>query len=198
MAGAGPPTPTEIAETSLAAQNWAANVRDLPDPVGYKDFAARPDLTAERILERHRTERFPFEVHMFPLRKSGGLRRISWLDPFDDLTLRVFVGRLTPELEQACRGSTILSYPHRPGLAYQGSPQRRQGAPQSWDHSSEQACVPCSRHPRRRGLLPHDRHARSTTPAVMPTRRPSSRAEILRANRLRRASLPAIIRSPAG
>lgn len=93
-----------------AAQPWAARIRDLPDPAGYADFIAYGEQTATRILERHRTGRFPVGVDLFPLPKHNGLRQMSWLDPYDDLALRVLVGRASAAIAEACASPALFGY----------------------------------------------------------------------------------------
>jgi hypothetical protein len=92
------------------ARSWARS-RDLPDPVGYADLAAQPELFHEQLIERIRQHRFPIGAARYPLPKPGGIRRLTWLDPYDDIGLRVLVGRMTAMLKKACHRDQIFSYP---------------------------------------------------------------------------------------
>ncbi|MCA1696774.1 MAG: hypothetical protein LC749_19750, partial [Actinobacteria bacterium] len=95
-----------------AGSEWARR-RDLPDPCGWDDFADQPELFFDQLSARVRAGRLPISADRFTLPKAGnptGLRILSWLDPYDEVALRVLSGRTIPAIE-ASRGSEIYSYP---------------------------------------------------------------------------------------
>ena len=104
------PSRGEIASALSAARGWA-QARDLPDPAGYVDLAAQPEVFYEQFGERVRQDRFPIGATRFPLPKPGGTRNLTWLDPYDDMGLRVLVGRMTAMIKRACDRAYVFSYP---------------------------------------------------------------------------------------
>ena len=99
----------ETVSALRAAGPWALT-RDLPDPVGYADLAAQPELFHEQLTERIRQHRFPIGATRFPLPKPGGTRRLTWLDPYDEVGLRILVGRMTAMIKRACNRDRVFSY----------------------------------------------------------------------------------------
>ena len=94
-----------------AGSLWARQ-RDLPDPSGWDDFAAFPEIFFEQLRGRIAAGRFPLSGERFTLPKTGlvdGLRLLTWLDPYDEAALRVIVGRLLPSVERA-KGGEVYSY----------------------------------------------------------------------------------------
>jgi hypothetical protein len=107
--GALSPTRAEVAKALPASAGWARQ-RDLPDPVAHKDFIAASGLFDYRMHERIRQGRFPLGADKFPLPKeNGGVRQMLWMDPFDDIALRVLVGRASAAMQRAC-STSVLSY----------------------------------------------------------------------------------------
>lgn len=92
-----------------AAGGWLSDA-DLPDPLGWADVRARPDLAAESLRRRHddgRTFGHP-RVMMYP-KPSGGFRRMTRLDPIADLGYRGLVGRTVAPIEGALSGAVFNS-----------------------------------------------------------------------------------------
>lgn len=108
--GAFPPTRGELRLAAPAATGFATH-RDIPDPLGFADLAHRPDLTKTVIDRRLADGRMPRRVDVYPLPKKHGIRKVSCLDPYDDVTLRVLVGRILPALERLLDDSDVYSYP---------------------------------------------------------------------------------------
>jgi hypothetical protein len=107
--GALTPTRAEVAKSLSASTDWARQ-RDLPDPVAHKDFIAASGLFDDRLHERIRQGRFPLGADKFSLPKeNGGVRQMLWMDPFDDIALRVPVGRAGAAMQRAC-SSSVFSY----------------------------------------------------------------------------------------
>lgn len=106
------PTRGEFRRSAAAGRTWA-DKRDLPDPVGWADYSSRPELAYERLDARLRTGRFPMPVSRFTLPKTGsdGVRIITSLDVYDELALRVLVGRVVPAVERSIDRQSVLSYP---------------------------------------------------------------------------------------
>ena len=104
------PTLTEVSGNLLAGADWA-RTRDLPDLDAWVDFTAAPDLVHERMVNRLREGRCPSVAHSFPLPKPGKdeVRRMAWLHPYDELLLRILVGRVAPAVEAAL-GPDVFSY----------------------------------------------------------------------------------------
>ena len=108
--GALLPTKSEVAQALAASVVWARE-RDLPDPVAHRDFVALPQLFHERLAERARQGRFPLAAERYPLPKDGGgARTMAWMDPFDDIALRVLVGRCSASMRRVCNDDVLFSY----------------------------------------------------------------------------------------
>lgn len=78
-----------------AGREWVRR-RDLPDVLGWKDFADHPVATRDSLCRRASEGRVPGAVCSFPLPKPGKdeLRRLAHLHPLDDLQMRMLVDRL--------------------------------------------------------------------------------------------------------
>ena len=104
------PTLEEVSANLRAGAEWAGR-RDLPDLDGWADFNAAPELVHQRLISRLQEGRCPSVAHTFPLPKTGKgeVRKMAWLNPYDDLNLRIFVGRVALEVEAAL-GPDVFSY----------------------------------------------------------------------------------------
>ncbi len=104
------PTRAEVAENLRAGAAWMRQ-RDLPDVCGWTDFNEAPDLVHERLSSRLRENRCPSLAGTCPLPKpgKGEMRTMAWLDPYDELYLRIIVGRIAAGTESAL-GSDVYSY----------------------------------------------------------------------------------------
>ena len=108
--GGHPPTLAEVSANLRAGADWTGK-RDLPDIDGWADLNAAPELVHERLIGRLQEGRCPSVAHTFPLPKTGRgeLRRMAWLHPYDDLYLRIVVGRVAIAIETAL-GSDVFNY----------------------------------------------------------------------------------------
>ena len=108
--GGHPPTLAEVSANLRAGAEWAGK-RDLPDVDGWADFIAAPELVRQRLISRVQEDRCPSVAHTFPLPKSGKgeVRKMAWLNPYDDLHLRIVVGRVALAVEAAL-GPDVFSY----------------------------------------------------------------------------------------
>lgn len=104
------PTREEVTANLLAGAAWAGQ-RDLPDVDAWADFNAAPDMVHERLVSRLREDRCPSLTGSFPLPKPGRdeVRRMAWLNPYDEVYLRIVVGRAAGAIEAAL-GPDVFSY----------------------------------------------------------------------------------------
>lgn len=104
------PTLDEVSANLRAGADWTHR-RDLPDLNGWADFISAPELVHERLISRLQEGRCPSVAHTFPLPKTGRdeVRKMTWLNPYDDLLLRIIVGRVALAIEAAL-GTDVFSY----------------------------------------------------------------------------------------
>ena len=104
------PTRDEVAANLRAGVTWVSG-RDLPDVGAWADFNAAPELVHQRLVSRLKEGRCPSVVATFPLPKPGKneVRKMAWLNPYDDLYLRIVVGRSALAIESAL-GPDVFSY----------------------------------------------------------------------------------------
>ena len=104
------PTLTEVSANLRAGAEWAGK-RDLPDIDAWADFNSAPGLVHQRLISRLQEGRCPSVAHTFPLSKPGigEVRKMAWLNPYDDLYLRILVGRVAPAVESAL-APDVFSY----------------------------------------------------------------------------------------
>ena len=104
------PTFAEVSANLQAGAEWAGS-RDLPDIDGWADFKAAPGLVHQRLISRLEEGRCPSVAHTSPLPKPGigEVRKMAWLNPYDDLYLRIVVGRVALAVEAAL-GPDVFSY----------------------------------------------------------------------------------------
>ena len=104
------PTREEVTANLLAGAAWAGQ-RDLPDVDAWADFNAAPDMVHERLVSRLREDRCPSLAGAFPLPKLGKdeVRKMAWLNPYDEVYLRIIVGRAATAIDAAL-GPDVFSY----------------------------------------------------------------------------------------
>ena len=104
------PTLAEVSANLQAGADWVRR-RDLPDIDGWADFDAAPELVHQRLISQLQEGRCPSVAHVFPLPKAGKgeVRKMAWLNPYDDLYLRIVVGRVALAIEAAL-GPDVFSY----------------------------------------------------------------------------------------
>lgn len=104
------PTLSEVRESLRAGAIWVG-ARDLPDVDAWADFEAAPGLVHQRMVSRVMEGRCPSLAHAFPLPKPGKdeVRRMAWLNLYDELLLRIIVGRVASSIDAAL-GPDVLSY----------------------------------------------------------------------------------------
>ena len=95
----------------LQAPGASSRPRDLPDPLGWADFAANGSLTASAVAEHVRAGLYPQPIELVPLPKSGkpGLRWLTDFHAYDELTLRVLVGRIVAPIAAKVDRSIVFS-----------------------------------------------------------------------------------------
>ena len=108
--GGHQPTLDEVSANLWAGADWTRR-RDLPDIDEWADFIAAPELVHQRLINRLQEGRCPSVAHTFPLPKIGRdeVRKMAWLNPYDDLLLRIIVGRVALAVEAAL-GADVFSY----------------------------------------------------------------------------------------
>ena len=100
------PTLVEVRESLRAGAIWVG-ARDLPDVDAWADFEAAPGLVHQRMVSRLKEGRCPSLARAFPLPKPGKdeVRRMAWLNPYDEIFLRIIVGRVSePARKRGERG----------------------------------------------------------------------------------------------
>ena len=104
------PTPVEVRESLRAGAIWVG-ARDLPDVDAWADFEAAPGLVHQRMVSRLKEGRCPSLARAFPLPKPGKdeVRRMAWLHPYDEIFLRIIVGRVASAIDAAL-GPDVFSY----------------------------------------------------------------------------------------
>ena len=97
--------------TCGAGADWVRR-RDLPDVDGWADFDAAPELVHQRLISRllegPAAPRWRTRSH-FRKTGKGEVRKMAWLNPYDDLYLRILVGRVALAIEAAL-GPDVFSY----------------------------------------------------------------------------------------
>ena len=104
------PTMAEVSANLRAGAEWAGK-RDVPDTDAWADFNAAPDLVHQRLTSRVKEDRCPSVAHTFPIPKPGTneVRWMAWLNPYDDLYLRIVAGRVATAIDTAL-GRDVFSY----------------------------------------------------------------------------------------
>ncbi|HEX9683215.1 MAG TPA: hypothetical protein VGA13_09040, partial [Acidimicrobiales bacterium] len=87
-----------------------AAMRDVPDVLGFADYAHRPDLTLKRVHDRMVTDTLFVDHRRFPLPKpNGGTRGLTVMSPVAELALRTYVGRCSAAIRSAVDEDRVLN-----------------------------------------------------------------------------------------
>lgn len=107
-----------------------AENRDIPDVIGMADYRAASEPTLELVQDRVRSDLLGNQKALFPLVKSNPaeIRKLTVLDPLDDLALRVYVGRCSPAIARATDRTHVLNgVIDNPGAGWLMASHRVQG-----------------------------------------------------------------------
>lgn len=91
---------------------WTA-ARDIPDVAGWSDLVAAPEAVHERLLRRIEDGRCPTASPTVTLPKPGSLelRKLTWMDPFDEVWMRILVGRMVASIDASLDiAAEVFSY----------------------------------------------------------------------------------------
>ena len=128
-------SPISVEANVQAGRKWACR-RDLPDVLGWKDFADHPGATVNALSRRVSEGRVPGAACSFPLPKPGKceLRGLAHLHPLDDMQLRLLVDRMLNEVSDHV-------HPHAFGARLESGPPGWQIEPsnRAWEHLREVA-----------------------------------------------------------
>lgn len=103
------PIRSDVALGARAAMKFAA-MRDVPDVLGFADYAHRPDLTLPLVHERIAADTLFVDHRRFPLPKADGATRgLTVMSPVAELALRTFVGRCSAAVRSAVDESNVLN-----------------------------------------------------------------------------------------
>lgn len=103
------PIRSDVAVGARAAMKFAA-LRDVPDVLGFEDYALRPDLTADVVRQRISEDTLFVDHLRFPLPKADGQHRgLTVLSPVAELALRTYVGRCSASVQAAVDESHVLN-----------------------------------------------------------------------------------------
>ena len=91
----------EVEAQLRAGAPWTMN-RDIPDVSGWRDLVAAPEEVSECLKRRIADGRCPMHQTIVPLPKPGSneLRKVVWMDPFDELQYRILAGRMAGKMEE--------------------------------------------------------------------------------------------------
>jgi Reverse transcriptase (RNA-dependent DNA polymerase) len=111
----------------VAARQFAAR-RDVPDVLGFADYAADAEGTIELAARRFADDALFLDKQHFPLPKpSGGTRGLTVMNPIDEFTLRAYVGRCSPAIAAATYSERVLNgVIRRPGPSWFSADFREQ------------------------------------------------------------------------
>lgn len=85
-------------------------MRDVPDVLGFADFAHRPDLTLGLVRERINSDTLFIDQRSFPLPKpDGSSRGLTVINPIAELALRTYVGRCSGALRNSIDEHRVLN-----------------------------------------------------------------------------------------
>lgn len=91
---------------------WAES-RDIPDVAAWRDLVDAPDEVHRRLSRRIEDDRCPTVSPTVTLPKNGSdeLRSLVWMDPFDELWMRILVGRTVAAVDRRLDDSAeVFSY----------------------------------------------------------------------------------------
>lgn len=125
--GGQPPVRSDIALGVIAARQFASR-RDVPDVLGFEDYAAEPVATYDLVRRRLADDALFLDKQLFPLPKpAGGTRALTIMNPVDEFALRAYVGRCSPAIVDATYSERVLNgLIERPGPAWFSADFREQ------------------------------------------------------------------------
>jgi len=85
--------------------------RDIPDVLGFEDFAAAPTITYQLVRDRLDRGSLFADHKLFPLPKQekGTVRPLTVLNPLDEMALRAYVGRCSAAVAAATYEKRVLN-----------------------------------------------------------------------------------------
>lgn len=122
--GGQPLIRSDVTRGVASARKFAA-VRDLPDVLGFEDFAHAAEATYELALRRVSAGVAFTDATPFPLSKGDGhaTRPMTVMNPLDELALRAFVGRCSMAIRAATDPTRSLNgLIERPGPGWYPKP----------------------------------------------------------------------------
>lgn len=114
-----------VVDAVKASQQWWSEA-DVPDPLGYVDVRARPDLAAEAA--RRRAAKGSVLGHPRPMsypKPAGGLRTMTRVDPVADVVYRSRVGRVIKPLEKSLGDNVFNTRTQQFGASWKSVPWRK-------------------------------------------------------------------------
>ncbi len=110
------PIRSDIALGARAATRFAGR-RDVPDVLGFADYADHPDLTLQAVHARILADTLFVDHRGFPLPKAdGGTRGLTVISPIAEFALRTYVGRCAAAISAAVdEGHVLNGLIRRPG-----------------------------------------------------------------------------------
>lgn len=125
--GAQPPVRSDITLGVIAAREFAAR-RDVPDVLGFEDYAGDPAATYDLVRDRLADDALFLDKQLFPLPKpTGGARGLTVMNPVDEFALRAYVGRCSSAVVAATYSDRVLNgLIRRPGPAWFSADFREQ------------------------------------------------------------------------
>lgn len=106
------PSGAEVESHLQAGAPWTKS-RDIPDVAGWEDLVAAPEEVSKCLDRRIADGRCPMPPSVVSLPKlgSGELRKITYMDPYDELRVRILLGGMVDRIEASLQGyAEVLSY----------------------------------------------------------------------------------------
>jgi hypothetical protein len=125
--GGQPPVRSDITLGVIAAREFASR-RDVPDVLGFEDYAGDPVATYDLVRHRLADDALFLDKQVFPLPKpAGGTRGLTIMNPVDEFALRAYVGRCSSAIMDATYSDRVLNgLIKRPGPAWFSADFREQ------------------------------------------------------------------------
>lgn len=95
------PGSAEVEAHLRAGAPWAMS-RDIPDVAGLTDLVVAPKAVRQCLKRRIADGRCPMPpaVVLLPKPGSNELRKVVWMDPYDELWYRILIGRMVGKMEE--------------------------------------------------------------------------------------------------
>lgn len=108
--GGRPPNRRDVA-AAVSAVGPFSIARDVPDVLGFADYAVDPELTYQLVRDRVDRCSVFADQRPFPLPKpnGAGMRGITVAHPLDELLMRVYVGRCSASLKAAVLDDRVFN-----------------------------------------------------------------------------------------